>query len=322
MKEDIHTTITDKIVSYLERGQRPWLLPWSDDNAEGKVTLPAREDGTPYKGINTLMLWARRLEEGYGYNQWMTARQAEKLGGQVIEEEAAKGTSVGYQTAFKKTATNEQTGEVTENSIPFMKAYKVYNVEQIKDLPSGYYTLDHTYPLSPDERVEAAERFIENIPAEIRHGGTKSFYTAGKDYIQMPHIDAFKNAEGYYGTLLNEIMHWTRHPSRLDRSFDKDKYGMNTHAMEQLVAEIGTSMLAARLGTVPMLNKDSIGSIDSFIKLLKDDKRAIFKAAALAQKAVDFVQKLQLPDPQPEAAPRQERQTVRNHNKGGNLVLG
>ena len=98
----------------------------------------------------------------------------------------------------------------------------------------------------------------------------------------MPHIDAFKNAEGYYGTLLNEIMHWTRHPSRLDRSFDKDKYGMNTHAMEQLVAEIGTSMLAARLGTVPMLNKDSIGSIDSFIKLLKDDKRAVFKAAALA----------------------------------------
>jgi antirestriction protein ArdC len=75
-RQDIYTRITLKIVAALEQGVRPWIRPWTADNAAGRITRPLRHNGVPYTGINILMLWASALEQGFGSAFWMTFKQA------------------------------------------------------------------------------------------------------------------------------------------------------------------------------------------------------------------------------------------------------
>ena len=105
----------------------------------------------------------------------------------------------------------------------------------------------------------------------------------------MPCIDFFRDAESYYATLAHEATHWTRHPSRLDREFGRKRWGDEGYAMEELVAELGSALLSANLDLTPEVRDDHAAYIASWIKVLKDDKRAIFTAASHAQRAVDFL---------------------------------
>ncbi len=94
-------------------------------------------------------------------------------------------------------------------------------------------------------------------------------------------------------TLAHELTHWTRHPSRLDRDLGRKKWGDEGYAMEELVAELGSAFLSADLSITPELRDDHAGYIESWLKVLKDDKRAIFSAASLASRAVEFLHGLQ-----------------------------
>ena len=117
----------------------------------------------------------------------------------------------------------------------------------------------------------------------------------GTDNIHMPCIDFFRDAESYYATLAHEATHWTRHPSRLAREFGRKRWGDEGYAMEELVAELGSAFLSADLELTPEVREDHAAYIASWIKVLKNDKRAIFSAAAHAQKAADFLHGLQQP---------------------------
>ena len=105
----------------------------------------------------------------------------------------------------------------------------------------------------------------------------------------MPPFEAFRDAESYYATLVHEMSHWTRHPKRLDRDFGRKRFGDEGYAMEELVAELGSAFLAADLGITPEVREDHAAYIGSWLKVLKNDKRAIFTAAAHAQRAADFL---------------------------------
>jgi antirestriction protein ArdC len=121
----------------------------------------------------------------------------------------------------------------------------------------------------------------------------------------MPCIDVFRDAESYYATLAHETTHWTRHPSRLDRDFGRKRFGDEGYAMEELVAELGSAFLCADLELTPEVRDDHTAYIASWIKVLKDDKRAIFSAASHAQRAADFLHGLQksaCPEAQADAA--------------------
>jgi antirestriction protein ArdC len=109
----------------------------------------------------------------------------------------------------------------------------------------------------------------------------------------MPAFEAFRTAESYYATLAHEATHWTRHPSRLDRDFGRKKFGDEGYAREELVAELGSAFLAADLGLEP--REDHSAYIASWLDVLRHDKRAIFSAAAHAQRAADFLNDLQRP---------------------------
>ncbi|MGR8932137.1 MAG: ArdC family protein [Gammaproteobacteria bacterium] len=297
MKQDVYTRITDKIVADLEQGVRPWLKPWNATHAAGSITRPLRHNGIPYSGVNVVMLWMEAEERGYCAPIWMTFRQAKELGGHVRKGE--HGSLVVYANTIHKTEVDGDTGEEVEKDIPFMKGYTVFNVEQIEDLPSHYYAKAEPPTQSAAERIEKAECFFAHTKAEIHHGGNRAFYAIGPDRIQMPPFEFFKDPESYYATLAHETTHWTRHPSRLDRDFGRKRWGDEGYAMEELVAEIGSAFLSVDLGLTPELREDHAAYIGSWLEVLKNDKRAIFSAAAHAQRAADFLNGLQ---PEPEAS--------------------
>lgn len=289
-RQDIYTRITDQIASALEKGIKPWTQPWNAAHAAGPVSKPLRFSGEPYNGINILTLWASAMELGYAAPIWMTYRQAKELGGQVRKGE--KGAPVVYASTFSKTECDEQTGNENEVDIPFLKAYSVFNVDQIEGLPEKYYAQACTHDNS-DERLAHAEQFFSATGAKMLHGGNSAYYRSSSDHIQIPSFESFFNAQSYYATLAHESVHWTRHPDRLDRSFDRQRFGDEGYAKEELVAELGAAFLCADL-SIPLEDRnDHAAYIASWLKVLRNDKRAIFTASAHAQRAVDYLHSLQ-----------------------------
>ena len=290
MKVDIYQRITDQIVCELEKGVRPWLKPWNAENVAGRITRPLRGNGIPYKGINVLMLWSAALEKGYAAPVWMTFKQASGLKASVRKGE--HGSLVVYADKIVRTEADAETGEEAERAIPFLKGYTVFNVAQIDGLPEHYYAKPAPH-VDTVERIERADSFFASTGAIIRHGGAMAYYNVSQDFIQMPLFEAFRDAESFYSTLAHETVHWTRHSSRLDRDFGRKRFGDEGYAMEELVAELGSAFLSADLDLTPELRGDHGSYIASWIKVLKDDKRAIFTAASHAQRAADFLHALQ-----------------------------
>lgn len=288
-REDIYARITNQIVAALERGVKPWTQPWNAAHAAGSVSRPLRHNGQPYAGINVLTLWASAMERRYSAPIWMTFRQALELGGHVRKGE--KGSPVVYADKMVKTETGDD-GSEEDRIIPFLKAYTAFNVEQIDDLPAHYYALANTDP-NPDTRIASADKFFAATGADIRHGGNSAFYVPSQDFIQMPAFETFRDAQGYYATLAHECTHWTRHESPLDRDLGRKQFGDEGYAREELVAELGAAFLCADLGLTLEDRPDHASYIGSWLRVLKDDKRAIFTAAAHAQRATDYLHGLQ-----------------------------
>jgi len=287
MKKDVYERITASIVAELEKGVRPWLKPWTSG---APVSRPLRANGVAYRGINTLVLWSAAMEKGYRAPIWMTFKQALELEAHVRKGE--QGTGVVYASTFSRTETDEATGEATERDIPFLKGYTVFNVEQIEGLPAHYYPAPPG-PVNPEARIASAEAFFAATGATIRHGGDRAFYAPSLDLIQMPDFVTFRDAESYYATLAHETVHWTSHERRLARDFGRARWGDEGYAMEELVAELGSAFLGADLGIAPEVRTDHASYIGSWIEVLKNDRRAIFTAAAHAQRAADFLHAFQ-----------------------------
>lgn len=291
---DLYASVTAAIVADLEKGIRPWLKPWNAESSAGPITRPMRAGGQPYKGINVLMLWAAAIAQNFTAPIWMTFKQAKELDGNVRKD--SRGSLVVYADRIVRTETAED-GEENDRHIFFMKGYTVFNVEQIEGLPPHLYALP-TPQFDAVKQIEAAELFFANTGADIRHGGNKAYYAAEQDYVQMPPTMSFKDTESYYSTLAHEITHWTKSLDRLDRDFGRRKFGDEGYAREELVAEIGAAFLCCDLGITPEPRDDHAAYLNHWLKVLKADKRAIFQAAAHAQRAVDFLNGLQ-PGEQP-----------------------
>jgi antirestriction protein ArdC len=290
-RTDIHARITDRIIEDLESGVRPWMKPWSAGDAHGRITRPLRHNGQPYSGVNVLLLWSEQVSRGFAASMWMTFKQALELGAAVRKGET--GSTVVFASRFTKSEADGKGGEV-EREIPFLKAYSVFNVEQIDGLPGHYCHWPEVLP-EPAARIEQADRFFRNTGAVIRHGGHQAFYAPGPDMIQMPTFEAFKDAASYYATLSHEATHWTAAESRLGRDLSRYQKDRSERAREELIAELGSCFLCADLGIVPELEPrpDHASYLQSWLKVLGDDKRAIFQAAAHAQRATAFLHGLQ-----------------------------
>jgi antirestriction protein ArdC len=287
-RKDVYSRITEQIVSDLEKGVRPWVKPWNAEHAAGRITRPLRHNGHPYAGINVLSLWISAVAQNFAAPIWMTYRQASELGAHVRKGE--KGSLVVYANSITRTERDDKTGEDIEREIPYMKGYTVFNVEQIDGLPEIYYAkLAPTR--DPIARIEHAEKFLHATGATINHGGTRAYYSLSTDAVQMPPFEAFRDAESYYATLAHEVTHWSGAKSRLDRDFGGHRFGSNAYAQEELVAELGAAFLCADLELTLEPREDHTAYIANWLEVLKNDTRAIFTAAAHAQRAADFIHK-------------------------------
>lgn len=286
-RADIYETVTNAIIEQLETGTRPWAQSWKGLTQR----RPLRHNGVPYRGINTMLLWIAQSAAGYGNSTWMTYRQATELGGQVRKGE--KSTHIVYANAVERTDTNDA-GEETKSRIPFMKAYYVFNVEQIDGLPEQFYFKPDFAETLEEElvRLDHVDAFFKATGATIKEGGNRAFYRPSDDTVTMPHFAAFVSAEAYAAVLAHEIVHWTGASSRLDR-IKTTAFGTEEYAKEELIAELGAAFIGADLGLQIDPREDHASYIASWLKALKNDKRAIFQAAAAAERAADFLHSFQ-----------------------------
>jgi antirestriction protein ArdC len=201
------------------------------------------------------------------------------------------GELVVYANRITRTET-AATGEETEREIPFLKGYTVFNAEQIDNLPP-HFTAPAAPTLDPVARIAHAESFFANTKADIRHGGNQAYFASSVDRVQMPPFETFRDAESYYAILAHECTHWTKHETRLNRDFGRRRWGDEGYAAEELVAELGSAFLCADLGLTPEPRADHASYIENWLRVLRNDKRAIFTAAGYAERAAAFLHGLQ-----------------------------
>lgn len=295
---DVYARVTGRIIAALESGIRPWRKPWQSGQTGNMPALPLRSNGVPYRGVNILLLWGDAMDKGFTSSTWMTFKQAQALGTHVRKGE--RGSTVVYADRTSRTEIDDQ-GEETERTFSFMKAYTVFNADQIDGLPETFRAGPDLHADRDPIRIDAAaEAFFAATGAMFRHGGYRAFYSPEHDMIQLPPVQAFRDAGSYAATKAHELIHWTGHKSRLARTFGR-RFGDNAYAFEELVAELGAAFICAVLQLTPEPRADHAAYLSSWLSVLKADKRAIFTAAATPRVPADFLQGLQARHDTPEA---------------------
>jgi antirestriction protein ArdC len=292
----LYQDITDTIIAGLEQGRVPWVQPWGGVRAPLGFPRNAAT-GRAYSGINILMLWCAVAERGFSGQTWLTFRQALKLGAQVRKGE--KGTTVVYADRFipyRERTRAAETGDEPE-AIPFLKRFTVFNADQCEDLPADLAPP----PAAPPENLilPQAEALIRATGADIRIGGTRAFYVPSEDFIQVPPPSPFFEPINWHRTVFHECGHWTGAAHRLNRDLSGG-FGSSSYAREELVAEMTGAFVCAALSIVPTVrHADYLGI---WLEVLREDNRAIIRAASAASKAADYLLAFRDRDPVPAAA--------------------
>ena len=277
---DYRQEVTNDIIRMLEEGTAPWQQPWKSGEA-GRIPYNPTT-GNPYRGGNVLALMISAMRRGYTDPRWMTYEQAQEKGWQVRKGE--KATQIEYWEA-KPAARDEDADDHEKRTRLIHRVYSVFNAQQIDGIPSLILK-----PREPWEVCEAGERILAHSGADIRYGGDRTFYRKDTDHVQLPPRECFADAPGFYGTGIHELVHWTGGEKRLNRPtlMQSKSFGDESYAKEELRAELGSMMLAAEQG-IPHDPSQHAAYVQSWIKALKNDKNEIFRAAADASKACDYL---------------------------------
>lgn len=284
-RTSLYSEITDKIIAELEAGRVPWVQPWGTAAARAPLAMPKNAaTERRYSGVNVLILWDAVVAKSFVGQSWLTFRQALGLGSNIRKGE--HGTTVVYADRFvpndeRKRA--ERDGD-EPGAIPFLKRFTVFNTDQCENLPEGLVTAPA--PMPDGLILPEAEALIGATGADFRIGGDCAFYSPSHDYVQVPRPDAYFEPINWHRTALHEIGHWVGHKSRLARD-QSGAFGSVLYAKEELVAEITSAFVCASLGIVPTVrHADYLGS---WLEVLREDNRAIVRAASAASKAADYL---------------------------------
>jgi len=278
---DIYERVTKQIIEAMERGAEGYRMPWhvTDADCFAPINVVSKR---PYRGVNVLLLWLLAEHHGYESGQWATYNQWQELGAQVRKGEKAA-LVVFWKISERNREESEDQEEPTSTRAVLARGYYVFNVAQVEG-----YSPEPSPVLPEGERIERAERFFAQLGANIRHGGAAACYSPQEDLIHMPPFSCFRDAVTYYSTLGHESVHWTGAPHRLNRDL-RPRFETESYAMEELVAELGAAFLCSALNLSNEPRQDHAAYLSNWLKVLKQDKRAIFAAASQAQKAVDWM---------------------------------
>jgi antirestriction protein ArdC len=273
--------ITDKIITALEAGTLPWRRTWDQGNAAGYGMPHNATTGRPYRGMNVWLLMMAAEERGFQSTGWLTPNQAKAAG---LDFKGAKTEEVVYWS--KSTRVDEETGK--SHTFMWCKSYRVINLDECSgDMGKlkGFEALK--LPEEISETDDLCDALSEALELSIKHGGDRAFYQPSRDFIQLPPQHAFHSDDEYRATMLHEGVHATGHTSRCDREFG-DRFGSESYAFEELIAELGSVYLQAAL-SIDMDLPNHTSYLASWLKVLKGDSKAIMTAASKAQQAVDFL---------------------------------
>lgn len=281
--KSLYDQVTDRIIAELEEGRLPWVQPW--DSAGASAGLP-RNAGTGrcYSGINVLILWSEVIGCGYGSQAWLTYKQTEALGGHVRKGE--RGVTICYADRFtpKAEAERAQIEGDAARQVAFLKRFTVFNVDQCEGLPETLAGV--VAPLPERDIIPQAEALIDATGCDFRIGGDRAYYVPGLDFVAVPQPQLYRVPIDFYRTAFHELGHWTGHASRLGRDLS-GRYGDAFYAREEMVAEMTSAFVCAELSIEPSVrHSDYIGS---WLEVLREDSKAIFRAASAASKAADYL---------------------------------
>ncbi|MDA9476718.1 antirepressor [Bradyrhizobium sp. CCBAU 65884] len=284
-RSSLYDEITNKIIGELEAGRVPWVQPWGTPAETASLAMPkSAATGRQYSGINVLILWGAATERAFTGQSWLTFRQALSLGGHVRKGE--RGTTVVYADRFVPVDEKRHASETGDEAraIPFLKRFTVFNTDQCDGLPSEIAT---TAPPPPPALIEPKlEYLIKATGIDFRIGGNRAFYAPAEDYVQVPPPQAYFEPINWHRTALHELAHASGHASRLNRDLSGG-YGTKKYAFEELIAEISSAFSCASLGIVPTVrHADYIGC---WLEVLREDNRAIVRAASQASKVADYL---------------------------------
>ena len=289
-RQDIHSEITNKLIAAIEADPGKPSMPWRRSSAP--LFSPNNAfTGKAYNGINIVSLWIAAEVQGFSTPVWATYRQWSQLGAQVRKGE--KSSLVVFYKEYEAEPKPDVADDDGQRRVA--RASYVFNASQV----DGYELPDAPAPLGPIERLDAVDRFITATGARIEHGGDRAFYRPSTDHSQMPDenlfsgTDTMTRTEGYYATIVHELTHWTAAPKRLGRQLGK-RFGDAAYAAEELIAEIASAFLCSELGITQDIRTDHAQYLAQWLKLMKDDNRAIFTAAAKASEAVAYLKRSQL----------------------------
>lgn len=283
-RRDVHAEIANRLADQMAKGAAPWLKPWNST---------ARFSGMPrnavskraYSGINVLILWIEAAERGFTSSEWLTFKQAKELGGNI--KKGAKSVEIVFYKKLSFTEINEQTGEEEERNPLLLKTFRVFNLDEVENLPDTYQPA----PVEPvGDRGELNVAFQEAMlktGANIKHGGNVAAYAPVLDYIKMPDAETFRDAANYQAVLCHELVHWSGSERRLARFKDDQPADKIAYAFEELVAELGAAFGCAEFGVEGDLRHAAY--LQSWAKHIKDDPKFLFRAASRASKAMAYL---------------------------------
>lgn len=273
---DVRASVTETIIRMLEQGVTGEGSLWDGAGAAG---LPTNfKTGAAYSGINIPLLWMAARERNFSRNDWLTFNQAKGMGASV--KKGAKGVMGVFFSKIQKQAEGEGTEQTT---VSMLNAFWLFNVEDIDGLK-----LPSCVERPSFERMEDAERLLAASGAKLRWGGTQACYIPTIDEIRLPDRERFGRPVNAYAVALHELSHWTGHSSRLNRDFS-GRFGSEAYAFEELIAELGSAFLVAHLGLTGARMENHASYVASWLKILRNDKTAIFTASKHAHAAYQHI---------------------------------
>ena len=273
---NVYEIVTAKIIESLESGVAPWQKPW---NCAPPMNLISQKE---YRGINVFLLGS----QGYGSRYWLSYNQAAKLGGNI--RKGAKSSLVTFWRIGEEKTLRKADGTERTTKPILLRYYSIFNLEQTEGIADKLgLTFSERVP-----NIEACERIVAEMPnAPARQQSDKAWYRPSNDTVGMPAKTAFNSAESHYATLFHELTHSTGHASRIGREGieNLNEFGSESYSREELVAELGASMLCGLTGISPAVIKNSAAYLRSWIDRLKGDSKLIVSVASAAQKAADYI---------------------------------
>lgn len=294
--DDLANDLAGALIEAMQNDPADWTKPW---RAGGVAAYPHNiKTGNPYTGANVLVLLMVATARGYGTGQWATFNQWNAIGCKIRKGENKENGRGGvtlerWNVVYKHPgkAKSQQEACCTEcKQVKFPTTFKVFNAAQVQ----GDFTAAPNFPTDAPTVLPGADEvraYFQRVGADWREVASDgAYYAPGGDYIVTPKAEQFATVGGFAGTVAHEFTHWTGHADRVPRDLS-GKFGSESYALEELVAELGAVIVCNVLGLEHQPLETHAAYLANWLQVLKseDGPAVIWKAARKASKAAEFI---------------------------------